>query len=759
MKTISFRRTESLDLFAIQNLIEADPTYSKSKFNLNNLFERGLISITAVDTAGKIVGCLILSDTPPVTLINGSHDSDWLKIVFAFDNLNTWNTLFIQLIVVHQAYQKYGLIDIIRTAFQTVSEIKPIYTKYPLNEEEKCEIRWDIAHFRRRDFDPILNCRKASVKDNDDVTPILNSKNDVLQELYGEFYIAELVAAQNDEMKAFVLESSDSSKAVGFMNVTTNFDCECLNRQHDLKAFNYLRKQADEGKLEHKDEVEPQDQNRGNWIRRHLKGHLGTDFTLKMSEMLSCHENNNAVVIQLFGLLPQYDHRDFLAFMFDQFPGIDYAVISVPRLEPETSLLQDFCRVKSRLTTAVTQELYVYHRLNLISDFKVRLATRKDLSEILELAQSLHPFDQNLFVDNVQNYMKMTSGLDGTALFCYVATCLNKVIGVLFARAEGNICWLRANYDLEDYIYFMQHGNLEFATIVHFLLSSNVQSRTKLFIREVMRQAGKTCFFYYVYPPWSTDTKLKMNTPLSCLADFYPVRPRRQIIYSAELLNSEKAPQNSSLTCELDNPPPAVYLITRNLLMEPKIVINARIIVVGASSTGIAFLEQLAFSRHIRFNNLVLLSPHGLPGDTEIPENPLVSLFYPERFRQDRRRFGQLSLHTITNVISGTLTAIDRNRKVIMIDNKHEISYDFMILTPGTQYHPPIPIGVDSDFTTAERKNNTCDPSSDLNIGKKKFMDLQPLGKNKKMRAWSEDLKSKRIRSKTAQIGKKNGRI
>ncbi|VUZ45791.1 unnamed protein product, partial [Hymenolepis diminuta] len=183
------------------------------------------------------------------------------------------------------------------------------------------------------------------------------------------------------------------------------------------------------------------------------------------------------------------------------------------------------------------------------------------------------------------------------------------------------------------------------------------------------------------------------------------------IIYPAELLNSEKAPQNSSLTCELDNPPPAVYLITRNLLMEPKIVINARVILVGASSTGIAFLEQLAFSRHIRFNNLVLLSPHGLPGDTEVPENPLISLFYPERFRQDRRRSGQLSLHTIINVIPGTLTAIDRNRKVITIDNKHEISYDFMILTPGTQYHPPIPIGADFNFTAAERKNNTCDPT------------------------------------------------
>lgn len=53
--------------------------------------------------------------------------------------------------------------NVLRMRFNSFisNEIKPIYTKYSLNEEEKCEIRWDIAHFRRRDFDPILNCRKA----------------------------------------------------------------------------------------------------------------------------------------------------------------------------------------------------------------------------------------------------------------------------------------------------------------------------------------------------------------------------------------------------------------------------------------------------------------------------------------------------------------------------------------------------------------------------------------------------------------------
>lgn len=87
-----------------------------------------------------------------------------------------------------------------------------------------------------------------------------------------------------------------------------------------------------------------------------------------------------------------------------------------------------------------------------------------------------------------------------------------------------------------------------------------------------------------------------MNTPLPCLGDFYAVRPRRQIVYPPGLVRGEKGPQNRILSCPLDDPPPAVYHISRNLIMEPKIVLNARIVVVGASSTSLAFLERLAFS-------------------------------------------------------------------------------------------------------------------------------------------------------------------
>ncbi|EUB63759.1 hypothetical protein EGR_01382 [Echinococcus granulosus] len=600
-------------------------------------------------------------------------------------------------------------------------EIKPIFSKLPPTEEEEYELKWDVVHFMRRDFDSALHCRLASVKDNDDLTPIFDSKSNILHKLYGGFYISELVEAQNKDMKAIALESNKTGHAVGFMNATTLFDAEFLNKEYDLRSCNYLQKNdlrdksnmpkptsflelhidlpvadvdstesdnltddstdklkklhADASLIAFREEIDPDSDGNpttfstddlrstilsdsfsvdkdtrlayissGNWIRRHLKGYFGVNPSHDTQQNAYSREDNNAFVIQLYGLLPEFDTRakDFLSFMFDQFPGIEYAAITVPRLDPETTLLQEF-----------------------------------------------H---------------------DGTALLCYVALCLGKVVGLLFARAEEHIDWLKANYDLEEYIYFTHHGKHEFATLIHFVLSLTVHSRARFFLREVMRQSGKTCFFYLIYPPFAMDTKLKMNTPLSCLGDFYAVRPRRQIVYPSGLVRGEKGPQNHTLSCPLDDPPPAVYHISRNLIMEPKIVLNARIIVVGASSTSLAFLERLVFASHIRFNNLVLLSPHGILGDTEASENHRVPLFYPSRYAQGRWRLGQISLHTLVNVILGTLTAIDRNRKLITIDGVHEISYDFLILSPGMQYHPPTPIGIDPKFIGERSRKNPCEP-------------------------------------------------
>ena len=47
----------------------------------------------------------------------------------------------------------------------------------------------------------------------------------------------------------------------------------------------------------------------GNWIRRHLKGYFGENYLCETQKTVFSRENNNAFVIQLYGLLSEFDAR------------------------------------------------------------------------------------------------------------------------------------------------------------------------------------------------------------------------------------------------------------------------------------------------------------------------------------------------------------------------------------------------------------------------------------------------------------------
>ena len=57
----------------------------------------------------------------------------------------------------------------------------------------------------------------------------------------------------------------------------------------------------------------------------------------------------------------------------------------------------------------------------------------------------------------------------------------------------------------------------------------------------------------------------------------------------------------------------ALCFTTKRLLSEPKIIKNSRIVVVGASDTGISFIEALLSISYLQFTNIILIAPGGLP--------------------------------------------------------------------------------------------------------------------------------------------------
>lgn len=87
---------------------------------------------------------------------------------------------------------------------------------------------------------PFIEIRLAKQEDHDDLADVFNSQSETITEAYGEYFIAELIAAQNSSNKALVAQVKD--KAVGLMGLTKDVDLKLLHKCFDLDAFDNLLK-------------------------------------------------------------------------------------------------------------------------------------------------------------------------------------------------------------------------------------------------------------------------------------------------------------------------------------------------------------------------------------------------------------------------------------------------------------------------------------------------------------------------------------
>ncbi|XP_029774006.1 cilia- and flagella-associated protein 61 isoform X1 [Suricata suricatta] len=792
VEVVHCRRTESQDIYCIKNLIRKFTQKLFGRLNITYLLEKANLAITLCNDKEEIMAQATFVDYPNW---NVSNQDDWVSVFQELDGeipCTPLNTLFMHLFVAVDEYSVGCCKEIIRAVFKAVPELHFIFLIVPsymslgstlitvfeqVGSIPSLTYDEDFAvHICHRDSHyPQLHIRKARVEDHDDLMPIFLRHDTVLKETYGEYFLAELIEAQDEENHAVVCEVE--GVAVGFMSVCSRVNMQLLHECFDLGPFHGLcvphpddvlqplsdislegtqdaelsssshsfpkivkeRQQhvipeameSIQGKIMEEIPAEERlstvQSGNGSEVEDREKfsqeSTVGdTDYYISSLSLLPEETSSfrpiykgasTAFCIQLFCIEEKYEARslDFMNFVFSLFPDKSFCIISLPHLTPEFVLIQNFVKIVPFNNCTLGHDLYVFHRAGLLKSIKIRFATLLDTPGIENLVSTL--MLNKSILEDLKQYSEARRDPDGTPLKAFVAEVAEQIVGIAVIRDEMDIEYIRSHYNIEDFIYFSYHQQEEHGHLYHFALNPIFQHYTKFFLKEILRLGFKSCLYYPVYPQ-SREDKFQSSyahSLTSALHYLVPVRPRRQIVYPLEKLGinaPSKAVSKDALGYALNH-------TNRKLTLEPKITVNAKIVVVGASSVGISFLETLVFCSHLKFSNLTLISTHGLPGKNLGTEK---RKFLASDHCFNDKDYALMSLCSWVNVVVGRMTAIDRAAKHVVVSKEEIVLYDHLILCTGQQYQVPCPTGAD----ISQHPTNREIPSS----GKQRYTDQVP---------------------------------
>ncbi|KFQ26969.1 Uncharacterized protein C20orf26, partial [Merops nubicus] len=608
------------------------------------------------------------------------------------------------------------------------------------------DVNFTLLVCPRHRYHPQLYVRRARLEDYDDLMPIWTHQSETLKETCREYCLADLIEYQDEENQAVVCEAGGT--AVGFMSLCSQVNVSLLQECFDLGPFHGLCKPHPEDILKMPEKPSIQEapifkadafilfhcsnEDKSNQTSReavsatsqnfedihdwdaavqrdgaiaapHAELSLDDvrvkDFKASGTLLLETAEEgafhpvyrgaSNAFCIRLFCIDEEHETRslDFLHYVFKLFPDRDFCVILVPHDVPESHLARSFVRAVPSRAAGLGRELYVFHRAGLLRSFNVRRATTNDLPGVEMLIKTLSL--KKSILNDLKIFIEARRDPDGVPVQAFVAEVLDQIVGISVTRDEMDIEYIRSHYNIEDFIDCNHYQQEEHGHLYHFVLNPIFRHYTKHFLKEILRLAHKSSLYYPVYPPYIEGKNPCAHSLTSALHYMAPVRPRRQIVYPLEELGMNAPAEQVSkdqLSYSLNH-------INRKLVMQSRRSINTRIVVVGASDVGISFLETLIFCPDLKFNNLTLISIHGLPGRDLLGFKHRRFLINSHCFNDED--YAQMSLCSWVNVVVGKMTGINRAAKYVVVSKEKKVPYDHLVLCTGQRYQVAAPTGAD----------------------------------------------------------------
>ncbi|XP_026330935.1 cilia- and flagella-associated protein 61 [Hyposmocoma kahamanoa] len=270
-----FRKAVDQDKIEIEAFWKREET--KTLFNVQSIglvIERSALSIVMINEQMKVLGLLALTDHPNIPALDPAHWELWIRNMFQKFYLSR-DTLFIDFVCCHDSVTEFFLDEALLSVFLNDFYLKHIvlvvspacsedyiykfppfkkrspYQYCPTKVEDKEKVPcYNLYVAERKDFCPKMKVRRAVEEDNDDVIEILNEECPQLMDIYGEFYISEIIS-RHPERKRKVMVSEIHDKVTGVMCLSADVNFSMLQSVYELAPYNGLVRHS----LQEKEEI------------------------------------------------------------------------------------------------------------------------------------------------------------------------------------------------------------------------------------------------------------------------------------------------------------------------------------------------------------------------------------------------------------------------------------------------------------------------------------------------------------------------
>ncbi|XP_072949319.1 cilia- and flagella-associated protein 61-like [Epargyreus clarus] len=810
--------------------------------DIGYLIENCVLSICQLDVNEVIVGFLAARDYPVVPALHPGAWEDFIWTKYKAIELNARNTLFIHMLCWNPVYAREIVDNMLKSIFmndpyvQHIAMMKSVIS-YPLLVPGQSRSEGSFRRVQalergvsgdmlpalcvadRTEVCPRLRIRRAVEEDNDDIVPIIEHHSVRLRQLYGDFYVSELIS-RHPESERVLLVCEHKEVAVGVMCLNTQINFEALEDNFELSPFAGLRHldrqpyykrskdidstfsllasntvfemgpesvssfepstfskdtkvrvtwqftedefnklkaegmawdqdrygtftqldvlnllEEDEEELEFDivnidtdllrlprllshDELMKKDEGLMDDIakvldsRKHRDSlsdiiHIKDKKEKKLPSILSSTSQTktpeptrysgspNAFLLELFAMHQDYDDRygfDMLEAAYELFPGRDYCIMCLPSSHTCFPLLEHFTLVTpySYKMRFVNDTLYVAHVNAIRGEIRVRQAEEYDIPNLNNVLEHT-PRKQDLLD-------LFDSSLVSNILTSYVLLSQNQPVGfvILGPLEEGTL--IRTQYNLNpDPRRFGTDAN-----ILAGVMSPIMEVHGRWFLRDLLRQSRYTTLFW-VCRLFARGESNPIRNLMSLAGHMMPVRPRRFVP------NISRNRELELLFKEITTPF-ALWSLERPLTSLPRIYVNNSIVVVGASRTGLAFLEALLSgptAEYLTFTNITLISEHGLPTVSECLR--AADTCVPRDGRYTDRYIKTVPFYFYLDVMSAVMVKIDRKRKCVHLKGGGLKFYDELVLTCGLQFQHPEYLKESLEVVKEVEKGKPCD--------------------------------------------------